>query len=60
MDVLKKFGERVRELRKERDISQEQLAFKAELHRTYISSIERDCHMPKCFNRPLFSQIFFF
>jgi len=41
MDVLKKFGERLKELRKERGISQEQLAFKADLHRTYISSIER-------------------
>lgn len=41
MDVLKKFGERLKELRKERSISQEQLAFKADLHRTYISSIER-------------------
>lgn len=41
MDVLKKFGERVKDLRKELKISQEELAFKAELHRTYISSIER-------------------
>lgn len=41
MDVLKKFGERIKDLRKELKISQEELAFKAELHRTYISSIER-------------------
>lgn len=40
-DVLIKFGERVRDLRKERGLSQEQLAFKADLHRTYIGMIER-------------------
>jgi transcriptional regulator with XRE-family HTH domain len=40
-DVLIKFGERVRDLRKERRLSQEQLAFKADLHRTYIGMIER-------------------
>lgn len=40
-DVLIKFGERVRDLRKERGFSQEELAFKADLHRTYIGMIER-------------------
>jgi len=40
-EILIKFGERVRELRKIRGFSQEQLAFKAELHRTYIGMIER-------------------
>ena len=40
-DVLIKFGERVRDLRKERGLSQEELAFKADLHRTYIGMIER-------------------
>ena len=39
--VLIKFGERVRLLRKEKGLSQEQLAFKANLHRTYIGMIER-------------------
>ncbi len=41
MDILKQFGNRVRELREKVGISQEELAYKAELHRTYISSIER-------------------
>jgi len=41
MDVLIKFGNRVRELRKEKGISQEDLAYKAGLHRTYIGMIER-------------------
>lgn len=40
-DVLVKFGNRVRELRKTKGLSQEQLSFKAELHRTYIGMIER-------------------
>jgi len=40
-EILIKFGERVRFFRKERGLSQEQLAFKADLHRTYIGMIER-------------------
>lgn len=39
--VRKSFGKRVRELRKQKGYSQEQLADKAGLHRTYIGSIER-------------------
>ncbi len=39
--ILIKFGERVRKLRKDNGLSQEQLAFKADLHRTYIGMIER-------------------
>lgn len=40
-EILVKFGERVRKLRKEKRLSQEHLAFKAGLHRTYIGMIER-------------------
>ena len=40
-DILIKFGERVRDLRKKQGISQEQLAHIADLHRTYIGMIER-------------------
>lgn len=39
--ILIKFGERVREIRKEKGLSQEELSFKADLHRTYIGMIER-------------------
>jgi transcriptional regulator with XRE-family HTH domain len=39
--ILKKFGKRVRELRLELDMSQEELGAKAKLHRTYIGMIER-------------------
>lgn len=41
MDIKKKFWERIKELRKKQWISQEELAAKAGLHRTYISDIER-------------------
>ena len=40
-EILIKFGEKVREIRKEKGLSQEQLSFKADLHRTYIGMIER-------------------
>lgn len=39
--ILIAFGEIVREKRKDRGLSQEDLAFKADLHRTYIGMIER-------------------
>jgi transcriptional regulator with XRE-family HTH domain len=39
--ILVNFGQRVRELRKEKELSQEELAHKADLHRTYIGMIER-------------------
>ena len=35
------FGERVRTLRKESGMSQEELADKAGLHRTYVGAVER-------------------
>ena len=38
---LKKFGDRVRQLRKAKGISQEKLAELADLHRNYIGGIER-------------------
>lgn len=40
-EILLKFGKRVRQLRKERNLSQEELSYKTDLHRTYIGMIER-------------------
>lgn len=40
-NILKIFGLRVKEIRKEKKLSQEELADKANLHRTYIGMIER-------------------
>jgi len=39
--IQKRFGERIKELRLARGLSQEELAFKASMHRTYLGSIER-------------------
>ena len=39
--ILIQFGNRIRELRKLKGMSQEELADKASLHRTYIGMIER-------------------
>ena len=41
IDILILFGNKVRTFRKEKGISQEELAFRSELHRTYIGMIER-------------------
>ena len=39
-DIAVRFGQAVRKLRQERNISQEELAERCGLHRTYISDIE--------------------
>ncbi len=41
MDIKKRFGTAIKKRRQELGISQEELAFRSELHRTYISDIER-------------------
>ncbi len=40
-DIKSKFGSKLRQIRQEKKLSQEQLAFKSNLHRTYICDIER-------------------
>ncbi|WP_339687973.1 helix-turn-helix transcriptional regulator [Gimesia maris] len=40
-DILVRFGQRVRKLRKEQGYSQENFAYTCELDRTYIGGIER-------------------
>jgi transcriptional regulator with XRE-family HTH domain len=39
--IKQRFGKAIRRRRRELDLSQEELAERAELHRTYISNIER-------------------
>lgn len=39
--ILDRFGQRIRELRKQKDMTQEQLADRANLHNTYIGAVER-------------------
>ena len=41
VDILIQFGNKVKALRAEKGISQEELAYRCGLHRTYIGMIER-------------------
>lgn len=41
MNIAKRLGARIQKLRLEKGLSQEDLAFDAGLHRTYISHVER-------------------
>jgi len=46
MDVRRRVGRNVRRFRDELGVSQEELAFECELHRTYISGVERGVRNP--------------
>lgn len=45
--VRSRFGGNLRRARRRRDLSQEELAFRARLHRTEISALERGLREPK-------------
>lgn len=46
MDIRKRLGANVRQLRLEKGLSQEEYAFEAGIHRTYVSDIERGFRNP--------------
>ena len=48
--IEKRFGKRVRELRQDKGLSQEELAFKSGVHRTYLGGIERGERNPSLRN----------
>lgn len=48
--LKKKFGEKLRQIRQESGISQEELGFRTGLDRTYISGIERGLRNPSLEN----------
>ena len=48
--IKKQFGDRVRELRLSKGLSQEELAFRVNIHRTYIGGIERGERNPSLKN----------
>ena len=49
-DIRKSFGELIRTARKNRNLTQEELADKAGLHFTYIGQIERGRRNPSLIN----------
>ena len=46
MDVQRRVGRNLRKIRREKEFSQEKLAFECGLHRTYISGLERGVRNP--------------
>lgn len=46
MDVRRRLGARVQRLRQAQGLSQEELADRADLHRTYVSGVERGVRNP--------------
>jgi transcriptional regulator with XRE-family HTH domain len=44
--ILRAFGQALRAQREALDLSQEELAFRSEVHRTYISELERGIKNP--------------
>lgn len=46
MDIRQKLAVNLKRLRQERGLSQEKFAFEVEIHRTYISDLERGARNP--------------
>jgi transcriptional regulator with XRE-family HTH domain len=47
LDVARRFGENLRRVRKQADLSQEQLGFHSGLHRTEVGLLERGARVPR-------------
>lgn len=47
MNIAQQFARNLRRARKEARISQEELGFRASLHRTQIGTLERGGHLPR-------------
>lgn len=57
-ELLLKFGERIKVLRKNKNWSQEKLADETGFHRTYIGMIERGERNPSLININVFAEVF--
>tara|TARA_B100000949_G_C13978144_1_gene323976 strand:+ start:232 stop:468 length:237 start_codon:yes stop_codon:yes gene_type:complete len=56
--ILKDFGDRIKSLRKGKNLSQEQLSFEIGFHRTYIGMVERGERNLSLSNIKVFSDYF--
>ena len=57
-NILKQFGARIRQLRKQKGFSQEQLAELTGFHRNYIGMVERGERNPALVNIQAFAKVF--
>jgi transcriptional regulator with XRE-family HTH domain len=56
--LLKEFGDRIKQLRLDKNISQEKLSFLTGFHRTYIGMIERGERNISISNMAVFAKVF--
>ena len=56
--LIKEFGARIKQLRLDKNISQEKLSFLTGFHRTYIGMIERGERNISLTNMAIFSRVF--
>ena len=56
--LIEEFGKRIRQLRTERKLSQEELSFQTGFHRTYIGMVERGERNISLSNIGVFAKVF--
>lgn len=56
--IIREFGQRIKQLRNEKNLSQEKLSFLTGFHRTYIGMIERGERNISLINISVFARVF--
>lgn len=56
--IIREFGQRIKQLRNEKNLSQEKLSFLTGFHRTYIGMIERGERNISLTNISVFAKVF--